>query len=191
MNSGTIGDKNVRARILWAVGFVLVVLTAGGCGAIGTTDDRATQPTSPLAEFLGVDTNGPGDDQFKEQERKANELAVACMTAQGFEYIPESESIDIPDAYSDDELPPESREWAEKYGYGISTIFADQFSGAGEGHQDPNQEYLDGLSEAEVEAFEPVVHDSASQFFNHTVSQVTHSECSLHDAGRPSIDVST
>src|SRR6185369_15236888 len=77
----------------------------------------------PLGELLGFGTVTPvsAEDLAKdaEQERQVQDQIVSCMQAQGFTYV--AVTFDRTPAASDPySLPP--KEFAEQYGYGISTI---------------------------------------------------------------------
>lgn len=91
------------------------------------------------------------------QNRKVEELVASCMQDQGFDYIPNDTNGGT--VYSsDDGLDVEwgTREFAEKYGYGISTDpwgSADLPVDDGTEYVDPNAEYTEAMSESELEAY--------------------------------------
>ena len=113
----------------------------------------------PLAQAMGWADQGPGDEEeFEAQEREIQELTVECMAALGFEYQP----IDhgggvIFDPFAELGVEWGSREFAEQYGLGISTFFEQEQEmfgpGSDEEFVDPNQEYVESLSDSERDAY--------------------------------------
>lgn len=127
------------------------------------TDDAAERDPSvgPLEAVLGFggDPEEMQADQM-EQMRKAEESIAACMRAEGFEYTPF-----VPDTSSNDfaafDFDETDREAVAERGFGMSTSFGDSF-GAGLGSdsmpEDPNQTYVQSLTEAEREAYFTTLH---------------------------------
>jgi len=161
-----------------AVPVVLLAVLAAACGSedASTTEASGSDETnfeSPLADFMGFDWGGDFDQdaaqaQIEEQQRAVNEQIVSCMAAEGFEYIPEdtSDFAVFEGNVGPDGLEYGSDEWVAKYGFGISTqVFSQdmvgpELVGYDEGEfmeegefVDPNQEYVNSLSEADQEAF--------------------------------------
>ncbi|MEZ5343101.1 MAG: hypothetical protein R2706_17160 [Acidimicrobiales bacterium] len=104
-------------------------LAATGCGS-SSSDTSASESSdaayeSPLYDFLGIDT-GSGDPdaqqaKYEEQERQVNEMVAECMSAEGFEWKPDShESVSFA-VEPTDGLEWGTKEWVAKYGFGIST----------------------------------------------------------------------
>ncbi len=146
---------------------ITLLLTA--CG--GGSDDAASSndtPSSPLSAFLGTDDidyeSAEGQAQLIEEQRRNNELVVACMAAEGFDYVPMNPEEMISFSSGDtDDVEWGTKEFVAKYGFGVSTqrwekrvvgpdlvgYESDQM----DEYVDPNQDYLDSLSEAEQLAF--------------------------------------
>ncbi len=131
---------------------------------------------SPLGEFLGwtqqVDFNAEdAQAEAQEQERQVQELVAVCMRAEGFDYTPVDRSgqgaffggeVDDGEAWG-------SEAWTRKFGFGITTTRFSQAqvgpdlighnfpTGPGPegegGFVDPNQDYIDSLSESEQGAY--------------------------------------
>lgn len=124
------------------------MLKAGGNGLAGTTVVRA------------------GDDQsdLDESNRTMENLVAACMSEQGFDYTPSGNSGISVSTTDGDELDVEwgSREFAEKYGYGISTdpwgMESAQSAADGAVAGDPNEELLASMSDTERAAFETALY---------------------------------
>ena len=152
------------------------VTTAGGLkpdiAPSATFDLPEELPISPLSEFLDTIEEELSSEEIT--QIYAQETAE-CMQSQGFDYIeyvrPTPRIIDDPDgeAIEGDES---SLEWAEKYGFGISTLaFAeDQLSGdlisspsirVERPPPNPNDLYYDSLSRSDQAAFDAAMHGTA------------------------------
>ncbi len=145
--------------------------------------------SSPISDFLGIEsTDFDSDDSQAEmlaREQQIQEGIAACMIDQGFEYTPEDTSQYISfGSESDDGLPYGSREWTEKYGFGVSTQRWDQSElgpdlvGYDSGdvaeaveYDDPNQEYRDSLSLAEQQAWEAALYGDQPEIAFEDLSQ--------------------
>lgn len=123
--------------------------------------------SSPVYDYVGlpdpVIDESFGDDGI-EDERKVQAAIAACMEEEGEQYLP----IELADAPSEpvdpDGLDRGSREWAEKYGFGIST---QRFTPEQVGPDlvgfpqaepqpepvDPNSERLESMSAAEADSY--------------------------------------
>ena len=151
----------------------MALLLASCANGDDTTEASAGEDgefRSPIAEYLGEDDFGfnPGNEADTEARQiEFNEQVQACMAAEGFEWEPNpEEGIFFGGPPIDDEgLEWGSDEWTAKYGLGISTLAfpqdlvgpdllgtSESFGFGGE-HEDPNQEYVEGLSESEQEAY--------------------------------------
>lgn len=160
-------------RLLSGLAVAALAFTACGGGeetAAGDGEDF----TSPLSEFLGEPSFGFGGDQeeqeqaFVEQERERQEAIAVCMKAEGFEYIPEDPSQFIGFDGLEDDIEYGSKEYVEKYGFGITTQrFSqsqvgpdlighnfDDFGGPDEDFVDPNQAIVEAMSDSEREAYD-------------------------------------
>ena len=158
---------------LAAVSLIVLAACAGGRGAESESYD------SPLDEYLGpnaVSFEGggmsfsygggeateeyvPTEDDLQKQ-RELENLVQQCMQDEGFEYVPH---VVDPSAWDDPfadahALPPD--EFAEQYGYGISTLhMADSDLPA-----DPNEEIRRGLSPQALAEYERALYgDMAGQ----------------------------
>lgn len=145
------------------------VLILTGCSGGGTAKEELEE--TPLSKiFMELD---PGQDQayYDELSKKTEELVAACMTEQGFEYQPNTSSM-MTVSSSDDEGEQEGPEWgtvefAKEYGYGIveypgsSEVPTDPTE---EEYVDPNQEYVESLSESEQTAYYEALHGPSDQY---------------------------
>jgi hypothetical protein len=80
---------------------------------------------APLDKFLGFGVQSPTSDEEdakqEDQNRQVEQQIATCMQAQGFDYVPYNLDSD-PKAKDPFSLPP--KEFAEQYGYGITTVDA-------------------------------------------------------------------
>lgn len=132
----------------------LLVLLAGCSGAPSPEES----PVSPLTSYMNALYGGDLSEEeqqkrFEEQNKKSEDLVAACMTEQGFEYVPNIVSGSVMSS-SGEEWQPEDREWVSQYGYGIinypgrdTPVEPEQSS------PDPNAAYVESLSPSEQAAF--------------------------------------
>ncbi len=143
---------------LAAIAATALALTLAGCSTGG---NELTYEDSPLNEYLTSAFGGdmsPEEQQkkFEEQQRKQEELMAECMAKEGFEYTPNLQNGGMVIASDDDDAKwePDKKSWVEKYGYGIvNNPFNSESGNQPEEYVDPNQEYLESLSESEQQAF--------------------------------------
>src|SRR5690606_37072958 len=126
----------------------------GDDGDDGEADGGDTD--SPLAALLGWEAN-PIEDRRRQLE--VEELTSACMRDQGFEYEPVDWSAQ---ANPEDGLQfTDPVAFGEKYGYGVMRSYELYEIGDGGESQvveDPNQEYVAGLSPDEQNAYYEALH---------------------------------
>ncbi len=170
---------------MWQRPMAVLAITAMacvGCGGSETdTGSSGEDYESPLAEYVdGFGFSGDPEEmeaQMRDQQRLINEQVVECMAAEGFEWIPDDESMMFMGAPTDPEgIEYGSDEWVAKYGFGISTQMFPQevvgpdlvgmdeeiYGGPGEEYEDPNAEYVNTLTEAETEAYYEALYGSDS-----------------------------
>lgn len=143
---------------LAAIAATALALTLAGCS---TGAGELTYEDSPLSEYLNSAFGGdmsPEEQQkkFDEQQRKQEELMAECMAKEGFEYTPNLQNGGMIIASDDDDAKwePDKKSWVEKYGYGIvNNPWSSDSGSQPEEYVDPNQEYIESLSESEQQAF--------------------------------------
>lgn len=142
---------------LLLVSLLLVLPACRGSESTGDQSAAAGETEAgPIAEFFGYDEE-VDSEQFAEEERRLQELLVACMAEQGFEYLP----VEYPEAAEDpayaaqQEMSPE--EYASEYGYGITTVEYEA-SPEEENWVDPNQAIVEGMDDAERTAYEAALY---------------------------------
>lgn len=143
----------------------LAVGVLAGCG--GDSDSELTYEDSPLSDYMSslYDAEMSPEDQQAEldaQELEQEEAVAACMQAEGFEYVPVTGMTMIA-AGDDDMWDPDSRDWVEKYGYGIfSSPWDDEEVSEEEMTDDPNAEYVESLSDSERTAYESTLYGESA-----------------------------
>jgi len=158
---------------LTAFGVIAMAFAIGACSASAPTVTESTATSdavavpnittpvfvSPLDEFLGqsVWTNQEEHQRAVDQFIvRREELIAQCMSQAGFNYQPDlnSDSFTIGNNAFDD-VHPNDWEWVSQFGFGIVSGHAMRSGGTfGERDDDPNREYVAGLSETAREAFE-------------------------------------
>lgn len=144
------------------------------CG--GTSKDTAEKgtkatadvPLGPLDKYFEKMYGGTGSAADNEKRMadsnaqmvKMEELIAACMSDEGFEYLPIDYSASMAAGFTDDELDVQwgTLEFAEQYGYGATTDpggyqAAAEAGTAGTEQVDPNQKAVEAMSESERTAF--------------------------------------
>ena len=149
--------------LLAATATVALALPLAACSGGGDGGNELSWEDSPLAEYwnAGYDPNKTEEEMQAEmdaQNIEREELIAQCMTDEGFEYKPMENSGGRISFGEDVEWEPDKKEWVEKYGYGIiNSPYNEQMAEEPQPEQtewvDPNQEYLDTLSESEREAY--------------------------------------
>lgn len=157
-----------------ATGVVLVFAIAA-CGGQEATESpvddwlssKDSTAPSPFGDAVGISSK-LGSGPTSEREARSVQAAIAdCMTAQGFEYVPFT-----PDGESDRAADSTGglsrREYAKRWGFGISTILdvdgrplpdAPGFgASAANDSDDPNAEIVAGLSPSEREAYDQTLY---------------------------------
>ena len=184
------GRRRVSARLATVATVVALLVAACGSGD-GSSDgdgESSVAASSPLGEFLGqpdfLDDPEAAQAQFAEEERERQDVIAQCMQRQGFEYTPVDYSqFDTFDEAFDDWG---SDEWVAEWGFGITTqrfsqqqVGANlkgwddsQFSEAEAEFVDPNQDYVESLSDAERDAYYEALYggDDAFPAFDESLS---------------------
>nr|WP_314842825.1 hypothetical protein [uncultured Microbacterium sp.] len=144
---------------LAAIAVTALAVALTGCSG-NAGGGELTYEDSPLNEYLSAAYGGdlsPEEQQkqFEEQQRQQEELMAECMADEGFEYTPNTANGGAVFSGDDVEWEPEKKEWVEKYGYGIVNSPYSESMGEEQTDQyvDPNQEYVESLSESEQTAF--------------------------------------
>lgn len=148
---------------LIALGAASVLALAGCAGGAGSQSGRssvAEEELGPLDAYFSAlwDQEEWTQERYDEENLRREELIAQCMTKEGFEYVPNTNNGGTV-MYEDDYDGPawDSLEFAERYGYGVvdwpgrEDVVEDDSSY--EEYVDPNQGYIDSLSESEQQAY--------------------------------------
>ena len=163
--------RRIVAPVALVTGLVFALTACGGGGGStadasgdGPTDDYTPGPLEKMwTEAYGDNINMDSSDMNAQQARM--EQAVAeCMSAEGWEYTPVdysqmNDGITMPIEEGTDGPQWGTEEYAKELGYGIST-WEDQGTETMESMPveedewfDPNQEYIESLSETALESY--------------------------------------
>lgn len=150
-----------RTRIRFTAASTLAVAAAmllSGCTGGASDASPEDEAVGPLQQYLSAlyDENEFTQEKLDEQNAKSEALIAECMTKEGFEYQPSTNSGSVMYSSDTDGDEPEwgSLEFAEQYGYGITSWPGDDEAEEDvEEYVDPNGTYLESLSESEREAF--------------------------------------
>ena len=138
---------------------VVVSLAVAGCSASNSAD-KLDPADSPLNEYLSVVYGSDRDQDFYDkQQMEVEELVAVCMADEGFEYIPVDQSQGVVISTEDPE-DTNTEEWVATHGYGMSQT-PEEIAEMDEGTEefvDPNQPYLETLSESEATAYYEVLY---------------------------------
>ncbi|GAA3804413.1 hypothetical protein [Cellulomonas soli] len=156
-------------RTRWTAATVAcAALLLAGCSSSGGSDGGGKPVTAeerqdtPLTQYM---TKIGGDQQSEEDYAalnvKSEESVAACMLALGFEYIPVDNSGQSVDLTGD--LEYTSREYAEKYGYGMATTY-EASQAQSEEWVDPNQDYVSAMSESEMAAYYEALYGPQTEY---------------------------
>jgi len=151
-----------RSRTIWmpaAAAALALGLTACGSGEGGGSGDggELTYEDSPLAEFFSTGEEAEFDQEaeearYAEESARLEQLVAECMAEQGFEYTPvdSSGSISFGPQMDEDYDPVEN---ARQNGYGFFTYEDQAAQEPQEEFVDPNQDYVESMSESEQTAY--------------------------------------
>ena len=132
----------------------VAALLLAGCAGPGT-DAKLDPEKTPLTKYFDA-IYGSGDDNevYIAQAQEAEELVAACMSDEGFEYIP----VDQSQYYNfEEEDGPKwgTKEFVIENGYGMqqSPEQIEEMNSSSEEFVDPNQDYVATISETEKSAY--------------------------------------
>lgn len=117
---------------------------------------------SPIGDLLGIPAadDDAMEEYFGQLQKDAEQKIAECMIGEGFEYTPPDysafESIGAADF--------ESREFAEERGFGSNPFAGGAMQEAFEDFTDPNQEYVESLTQGEREAYQTALSGNPPDF---------------------------
>src|SRR5665648_644137 len=141
-----------RTRIAALATVTVAALTLAACGNEPEPKPTPTQESSPLEALLRDYLGDWSNEDVTRQLVAMEDLVATCMAEQGFDYTPvdyAAMGLDL----TGETLGLEwgSKEFAEQYGYGITTnpVLGED----AEQPEDPNAEYVAGMTPTEQEAY--------------------------------------
>lgn len=140
----------------------------GGGGSSSPADDWVPGPLDEYqARIFGYSLDDDRSDEELQAEsdqknREVEELVAVCMQDQGFDYTPVENNGGM---VTSDDLDVEwgTLEFAEQYGYGISTDPWGSADMPDTEWVDPNQEYLESMSEGEAAAYSEALYGAPTE----------------------------
>lgn len=133
-------------------------LALAGCSGDGKKKNEPEE--GPLAKYMSAlyDESGWTDERMEADHKKTEKIVAECMTKEGFEYKPAPfQGGGMVIGGEDDEGPQMgTMEFAKQYGYGIVDNPWNEAATeepSEEIPEDPNQKYLESLSESEQMAY--------------------------------------
>jgi len=160
---------------------------SGGSAAGGGNDGEAAasgRRVSLLDEYLAPvwGTNLSAEQQVMHanaQNAQREELIAQCMHEAGFEFIPNPIVNTVTQETDADQIwRPDDRAWVEQYGY---AVIVSPWENIGRGEElgeanvpvDPNQAYIDSLSESERQAFNDALFGPPIEYDGETLDNMT------------------
>ena len=157
--------KLTLPRTVAAAGAAALVLSLAACGgAKGPGSASETPEPGPLDAYFEKMYGSYSQEDGDAQQVRVEEILAECMSEQGFEYIPVDYSSMSGASFEPEDLEFEwgTKEFAAEYGYGATTDPWGNQSGEGgeepadddaEEFVDPNQDYVNAMSETEQQAY--------------------------------------
>ena len=146
-----------RATIAIAAALA-ATLALAGCSGDGKKKNEPEE--GPLTKYMSAlyDESGWTDERMEADHKKTEKIVAECMTKEGFEYKPAPfQGGGMVFGGEDDEGPQMgTMEFAKQYGYGIIDNPWNEAAteeSSEEIPEDPNQKYLESLSESEQQAY--------------------------------------
>lgn len=143
-----------------AAAAAVIALTLAGCSG----DEPEPTPTpsedagTPLETMLADYLKGWSGEDVSRRLAEMEDLIAACMAEQGFSYTPVDYSAMEVDLSAGLEMAGGRLEFAEQYGYGITT---NPFTTGEDEVTDPNEEYVAAMSDAERDAYLTALYGAA------------------------------
>ena len=137
---------------------VVLSLAVAGCSA-ADSDKELKPEDSPLQKYTSVIYGDQDQEDWNKQQLESEELVAVCMADEGFEYIPVDQSQGQVIS-SDEGVDTNTEEWVASHGYGMSQT-PEEIEEMNEGAEewvDPNQPYVESLSEGEMTAYYEVLY---------------------------------
>ncbi len=168
--------RSVRSLLLATLACVFAVSACSFAGESGESSGKSksvsdVEQSSPISEALGISVWSGAGDRVAEVEQArllAEDMVVLCMRNLGFDghqpvsFVRRFQTVAHDFEYGSDE-------WVRKYGFGLSTLEYPEGlvgndlvgyieDGDGEEPDDPNEPYVESLTDAERAAYSLALH---------------------------------
>lgn len=149
-----LSGRSTRSGARVAAGIAAGVCALLGLAACGGSDGDEEASEPGLEEAFGLpafDEDG-ANEEFEDEQRRLEEAIAACMADRGFEYEPY-----VPDFGGIEFTEEDQVEYARRNGFSVTLPYGDpEYDGDAGGFvedDDPNSDYVSGLSESEMTAY--------------------------------------
>ncbi|MET4225961.1 hypothetical protein [Oerskovia enterophila] len=152
---------STRPVAVTALGLSGILLLSACSGGGAPAADEDSPLTAYYEEVYGDFESDEQQKKMEEQQRKVEELVATCMSEQGFEYTPVDQSMT---SWSSENPTDDPEKYAAEYGYGM-TIYQEpsaEEQAEMDAYVDPNQDYVDAMSETEQTAYYTALHGEMS-----------------------------
>ena len=172
-----------RRAVLSSVAALAVVLPLAACSGDDEPEPTPTpteEEAAPLEAMLTEYLSDWSDEDIQQRLAEMERQVAACMADEGFDYTPVDYSEVEFDLGSTLELEPGSAEFAEQFGYGITT---DPFTSGDTEVTDPNEAYVAAMSDAERDAYLTALYGAAYADAGATAEDETLEDYDWEEAG--------
>ena len=157
----------IRPSLLrWSTAITLVgALALAGCSDGAKPATTSEIEAGPLGKILETVWGPPSQEDFNRKQDEIEKLVADCMAAEGFTYIPMV--VHSTGSFTEEDAAEQNtKEWAAKNGYGMLGVEEvpeepDPEAEPTQDWVDPNADYMNSLSEAEMAAFEAALYGTA------------------------------
>ena len=152
---------SARRAVLSFAAALAVALPLAACSGGDEPEPTPTpsqEEAAPLEAMLTEYLSDWSDEDIQERLAEMERQVAACMAEEGFDYTPVDYSEVEFDLGATLDLQPGSAEFAEQYGYGITT---DPFTSGDTEVTDPNEAYVAAMSDAERDAYLTALYGAA------------------------------
>jgi len=152
----------MHQRLLPALVVVIAsTLAFSGCSLLpggGGGEEKLDASKSPLSEYFSAIYGDYDEKESIAQQKKVEELVASCMAEEGFDYTPVDQSQGM--KFSSDDEDRDTEEWVAENGYGMNMTEEQEaeMNEQAEEWVDPNQPYVEALSESEQAAYYEVLY---------------------------------
>lgn len=145
---------------LGAASVLALAACSGGAGSQSGRTSATEQEMGPLDTYLSAiwAQDEWTQDDYDAENLRREELIAQCMAKEGFEYVPNTNNGGTVVGGDEYDGPAwDSLEFAQQYGYGVvdwpGRAEMEESDDSYEEYVDPNQGYIDSLSESEQQAY--------------------------------------